>query len=89
MKMIASAGSGSPLHGAPILVKNNIITQDRQDVSVGSFALLGAKLAIESSLTRKLRRAGVIILGKTNLSEWANFRATNSSSGWSPQVIKQ
>jgi len=83
--MILSADSGSPLHGVLILVKDNIVTQGRPDVSAGPFALLGANLVIESLVVSKLRRASVIILGKTNLSEWANFGATNSSSGWSPR----
>ncbi|PVH68788.1 amidase signature enzyme [Cadophora sp. DSE1049] len=79
------SGSRGPLHGVPFLVKDNIVTADKLDVSAGSFALLGAKPAMESSLVTRLRNAGVIILGKSNLSEWANFRATNSSSGWSPR----
>lgn len=76
---------GSPLHGIPILVKDNIATKDKLDVSAGSYALLGAKPAVESSLISKLREAGVVILGKTNLSEWANFRGLNISNGWSPR----
>lgn len=63
-----------PLHGTPMLVKDNIATKERLNVSAGSFTLLGPKPAIESSLISKLRGAGVIVLGKTNLSEWANFR---------------
>lgn len=74
-----------PLHGIPILVKDNIATKDRLDVSAGSFTLLGSKPATESSLISKLRAAGVIILGKTNLSEWANFRGLNIRAGWSPR----
>jgi amidase len=66
-------------------VKDNIATKDKLDVSAGSYALLGSKPAVESSLVGKLREAGVLILGKTNLSEWANFRGLNISSGWSPQ----
>jgi amidase len=61
--------SRGPLHGIPILVKDNIATKDRLDVSAGSYALLGAKPANESSTVSKLREADVVILGKTNLSE--------------------
>ncbi|TVY82555.1 putative amidase [Lachnellula suecica] len=82
---VRSGSRGRPLHGIPILVKDNIATKDKLDVSGGSFALFGAKPAIESSLISKLREAGVIILGKTNLSEWANFRGLNISAGWSPR----
>ncbi|KAK4445842.1 amidase signature enzyme [Podospora aff. communis PSN243] len=77
--------SRGPLHGIPILVKDNIVTADNLDASAGSFALLGAKPSNESSLIAKLRKAGVLILGKTNMSEWANFRGLSISSGWSPR----
>ncbi|OTA87936.1 hypothetical protein M434DRAFT_399238 [Hypoxylon sp. CO27-5] len=80
-----SHGPRGPLHGIPILVKDNIATEDNLDVSAGSYALLGAKPATESSVVSKLRKAGVLILGKTNLSEWGNFRGLNVSSGWSPR----
>jgi amidase len=74
------------LHGIPILVKDNIVTKDKSlDASAGSYAFLGSKPATESSLISKLREAGVIILGKTNMSEWANFRGLNISAGWSPR----
>jgi amidase len=66
-------------------VKDNIVTNDKLDASAGSYALLGAKPVVESSVISKLRKAGVIILGKTNLSEWANFRGLNISAGWSPR----
>jgi amidase len=66
-------------------VKDNIATKDKLDVSAGSYALLGSKPAIESSLVGKLRESGALILGKTNLSEWANFRGLNISSDWIPQ----
>lgn len=66
-------------------MKDNIATKDRLDASAGSYALLGAKPAVESSLISKLREVGVIILGKTNLSEWTNFRGLNISAGWSPR----
>ena len=74
-----------PLHGFPILVKDNIATKDNLHASAGSYALLGAKPADESFIISKLREAGVLILGKTNLSEWANFRGLQISSGWGPR----
>jgi len=72
-----------PLHGIPVLIKDNIATADRMETTAGSLALLGVKPPKDSSVARKLREAGAIILGKTNLSEWANFRSTRSTSGWS------
>lgn len=75
----------SKLHGIPILVKDNIVTSDNLDASAGSFTFLGAKPAAESSLITRLRRAGALILGKTNLSEWSNFRGLNITAGWSPR----
>jgi amidase len=71
-----------PLHGIPILIKNNIATDDAMNNTAGSFALLGAKQG-ESTIAAKLRKAGAVILGKTNLSQWANFRSDNSTNGWS------
>ena len=73
-----------PLHGIPILLKDNIDTADRMTTTAGSLALVEARSrrATPSSSTR-LREAGAVILGKTNLSEWANFRSTHSTSGWS------
>ncbi len=76
-------GPRSPLHGIPILIKDNIDTQDRMMTTAGSLALLGAKPFQDAFIVKKLREAGAVILGKTNLSEWANFRSTKSSSGWS------
>jgi amidase len=76
-------GPRGPLHGIPILLKENIATTDRMETTAGSLALLGARPAHEAFIVQKLRRAGVVILGKTNLSEWANFRSSASSSGWS------
>ena len=76
-------GPRSPLHGIPILIKDNIDTQDRMMTTAGSLALLGAKPVRDAFVAQKLREAGAIILGKTNLSEWANFRSSKSSSGWS------
>jgi len=73
----------SPLHGIPILIKNNIATDDLMNNTAGSWALVGAKVPRDSTMAAKLREAGVIILGKTNLSQWANFRSFNSSNGWS------
>lgn len=76
-------GTRSPLHGIPILLKDNIDTYDRMMTTAGSLALVGARPAQDAFVAKKLREAGAIILGKTNLSEWANFRSTKSSSGWS------
>lgn len=76
----------SPLHGIPILVKDNIATDDlKVDVSAGSYVLLRAKPRNKSSVISKLRMAGAVILGKTNLSEWANFRCLENQDGWSPR----
>jgi len=72
-----------PLHGIPILVKDNIDTADKMNTTAGSFALLGVPVLQDAFLVQKLREAGAIILGKTNLSEWAYFRSTRGSSGWS------
>jgi amidase len=76
-------GARGPLHGIPILIKDNIDTADRMMTTAGSLALVGSKPLQDSSVAKKLRDAGAIILGKTNLSEWANFRSNHSSSGWS------
>ena len=76
-------GSRGPLHGIPILIKDNIDTADRMMTTAGSLALIGSKPQQDSLVAKKLREAGAIILGKTNLSEWANFRSNHSSSGWS------
>jgi len=76
-------GPRGPLHGIPLLLKENIATADRMQTTAGSLALLGSRPARDAFVAQKLRDAGVIILGKTNLSEWANFRSTSSSSGWS------
>jgi amidase len=76
-------GPRSPLHGIPILIKDNIDTQDRMMTTAGSLALVGAKPERDAFVAQRLREAGALILGKTNLSEWANFRSTKSSSGWS------
>ena len=65
------------------MIKNNIATQDKMNNTAGSWSLLGATVPRDSAIARKLREAGAIILGKTNLSQWANFRSNNSSNGWS------
>ena len=72
-----------PLHGVPILLKDNIGTADRMTTTAGSLALEGSIPAKDSFVAQKLREAGAILLGKTNMSEWANFRSTHSTSGWS------
>jgi amidase len=72
-----------PLHGIPILVKDNVATADRMTTTAGSLALEGCIAPADAFISKRLREAGAILLGKTNLSEWANFRSTHSSSGWS------
>ncbi len=72
-----------PLHGIPVLVKDNIDTADRMHTTAGSLALADNIAARDSFVAERLRAAGAVILGKTNLSEWANFRSTHSTSGWS------
>jgi len=72
-----------PLHGIPVLVKDNIDTADRMRTTAGSLALLEAKPARDATVVARLRAGGAVLLGKTNLSEWANFRSTRSISGWS------
>jgi amidase len=71
------------LHGVPVLLKDNIETADRMETTAGSLALLGARPDRDAFTAARLREAGAVILGKANLSEWANFRSTASSSGWS------
>jgi amidase len=72
-----------PLHGIPVLIKDNIDTGDRLQTSAGSFALVGRPAQTDSTVAKNLRAGGAVILGKTNLSEWANFRSFESISGWS------
>jgi amidase len=72
-----------PLHGIPVLIKDNIDTSDRMMTTAGSLALVGSKPPKDSTVAQKLREAGAVILGKTNLSEWANIRSNQSTSGWS------
>ncbi len=76
-------GPRSPLHGVPVLIKDNIDTADRMMTTAGSLALVGSRPPKDSFVAQKLRAAGAVILGKTNLSEWANIRSSHSTSGWS------
>ncbi|MFY9690444.1 MAG: amidase [Candidatus Acidiferrales bacterium] len=78
-----SKGPRGPLHGIPVLIKDNIGTADKMMTTAGSLALSGFAPAQDSGVARRLRAAGAVILGKTNLSEWANFRSSRSTSGWS------
>ena len=72
-----------PLHGIPVLIKDNINTGDKMQTTAGALAMAGHRAAQDAFIVKQLRAAGAIILGKTNLSEWANFRSTRSVSGWS------
>ncbi len=72
-----------PLHGIPVLIKDNIDTADRMQTTAGSLSLVGQPASRDSWVAERLRTAGGVLLGKTNLSEWANFRSTHSTSGWS------
>src|SRR5919197_4065575 len=76
-------GARGPLHGIPILIKDNVATADRMMTTAGSLALVGSKPPKDAFVVQRLREAGAVILGKTNLSEWANFRSTHSTSAWS------
>lgn len=76
-------GPRGPLHGIPVLVKDNLDTADRMATTAGSLALVGAKPPKDSFVVQRLRATGVVLLGKTNLSEWANIRSNHSTSGWS------
>src|SRR6266705_2528929 len=76
-------GSRCSLHGVPVLIKDNIDTTDRMLTTAGSLALVGSKPPKDSFVAQRLRAAGAVILGKTNLSEWANIRSSHSVSGWS------
>ncbi|TKA66220.1 hypothetical protein B0A55_10230 [Friedmanniomyces simplex] len=82
-RMRANGTVLGPLHGIPILIKNNIATDDKMNNTAGSWSLRGSKVPRDSTLAAKLRKAGAIILGKTNLSQWANYRSDNTSNGWS------
>lgn len=76
-------GPRGPLHGIPVVIKDNIDTADRMMTTAGSLALVGSKPPKDSFVAQRLRAAGAVILGKTNLSEWANIRSSHSTSGWS------
>ena len=76
-------GPRGPLHGVPVLLKDNIDTADRTTTAAGSLALAGSSARSDADIVERLRAAGAVLLGKANLSEWANFRSTRSSSGWS------
>ncbi len=76
-------GPRGPLHGIPILLKDNIATADHMETTAGSLALLASRVPRDAFVAQQLRKAGAVLLGKTNMSEWANFRSTASSSGWS------
>jgi amidase len=76
-------GPVGPLHGIPVVIKDNIATGDRMETTAGSLALVGARPGRDAFVAARLRAAGALILAKTNLSEWANFRSSHSSSGWS------
>jgi amidase len=78
-----SKGSRGPMHGIPVLIKDNIATHDRMTTTAGSLALAGSIAPRDAFVVEQLRAAGAVILGKTNLSEWANFRGERSTSGWS------
>jgi amidase len=79
----AASGPRGALHGIPILLKDNIDTHDRMRTTAGSLALVDARPLQDATVAAQLRAAGAVLLGKANLSEWANFRSTHSSSGWS------
>ena len=81
-----TTGPRSFLHGIPILVKDNVATNDKMQTTAGSLALVGARVPRDAHVVDRLRQAGAIILGKASLSEWSNFRSTNKSrEGWSPR----
>ncbi len=82
-KELKEKGPRSPMHGIPVLIKDNIDTADNMETTAGSFALMDAKPVKDSFVVKQLRDAGALILGKTNLSEWANMRSSHSTSGWS------
>ena len=77
-----------PLHGIPVLIKDNINTGDKMMTTAGALALVGNKAAKDAFIITQLREAGAVLLGKTNLSEWANFRSTRSTSGWSSRGLQ-
>ena len=77
------SGARGPLHGIPVVLKANIDTADQMETTAGSLAMKGHRSETDAFMVARLRAAGAVILAKANLSEWANFRSTNSSSGWS------
>jgi amidase len=79
----ATQGPRGPLHGIPILLKDNIDTADSTSTAAGSLALVGVPVSQDATVAERLRNAGAVLIGKAGLSEWANFRSTRSSSGWS------
>jgi amidase len=79
----ASSRPRGPLHGIPVLLKDNIATADRMQTTAGSLALVGSRPVHDAFVAERLHAAGAVLLGKANMSEWANFRSTHSSSGWS------
>ena len=81
-----ATGPRGPLHGIPALIKDNIDTGDRMLTTAGSLALTAAPAPRDAFVVQRLRAAGVVLLGKTNLSEWANIRSTKSTSGWSARA---
>lgn len=82
-KEMKAGKSRGPLHGIPVLIKDNIDTADKMQTTAGSLAMEGNIASNDAFVVKQLRAAGAIIIGKTNLSEWANFRSTQSCSGWS------
>ena len=76
-------GARGPMHGIPVLIKDNLDTGDKMMTTAGSLALVGPPAPKDDFVVKKLREAGAVILGKTNLSEWANIRSSHSVSGWS------
>jgi amidase len=80
---LRTRGPRGPLHGIPVLLKDNIDTADQMLTTAGSLALMGSRPRRDAFVVKQLREAGAVLLGKTNLSEWANFRSSHSSSGWS------
>jgi len=77
-----------PMHGIPVLVKDNINTGDKMMTTAGALALEGNIASKDAFVIKKLRESGAVLLGKTNLSEWANFRSTRSTSGWSSRGLQ-
>ncbi|XP_045088166.1 probable amidase At4g34880 [Aegilops tauschii subsp. strangulata] len=81
--VIECVTAGGPLDGIPVLLKDNIATRDALNTTARSFALLGSVARRDAGVVRRLRRAGAVVLGKTNMDEWANFRSLAGIDGWS------